>query len=64
MINKYTADFETTTDKDDCRVWAWGVCDIANPSTFIYGNTIDTFIDFMKDSNNSVFYFHNLKFDG
>lgn len=64
MINKYTADFETTTDKEDCRVWAWGVCDIANPSTFIYGNTIDTFIDFMKDSNNSVFYFHNLKFDG
>ena len=24
----FTADFETTTDKNDCRVWAWAVCEI------------------------------------
>ena len=24
----YTADFETTTDVSDCRVWAWCTCDI------------------------------------
>lgn len=60
----YTADFETTTDINDCRVWAWGVCDIANPSTFIYGNDIESFLNFMMDSDNSTFYFHNLKFDG
>ena len=24
----YTADFETTTDKNDLRIWAWGICNI------------------------------------
>lgn len=60
----FTADFETTTDENDCRVWAWAVKEIDNPNFFQYGNKIDTFIDFMEKSNNSTFYFHNLKFDG
>lgn len=60
----YTADFETTTNEDDCRVWAWGVCEIGNPDFFTHGNDINTFFEFMKNSDNSTFYFHNLKFDG
>lgn len=60
----YTADFETTTDPEDCRVWAWGVCEIGNPEYFTHGNTIDGFFEFMEESENSTFYFHNLKFDG
>ena len=28
MAKSFTADFETTTDKDDLRIWAWGVCNI------------------------------------
>jgi hypothetical protein len=60
----YTADFETTTLEDDCRVWAFGVCDISNPEFFIYGTTIDDFIEYCKESINETFYFHNLKFDG
>lgn len=60
----FTADFETTTDENDCRVWAWGVCEIGNPEYFAHGNTIDTFFDYIENSNNSTFYFHNLKFDG
>ena len=60
----YTADFETTTKEEDCRVWAWGVCEIGNPDFFTHGNTMDTFFDFLKKSENSTFYFHNLKFDG
>ena len=60
----YTADFETTTDENDCRVWAWAVCEIGNPNFFKYGNSIETFFDFMQKSKNSKFYFHNLKFDG
>lgn len=60
----YTADFETTTDENDCRVWAWAVCEIGNPDFFDYGNSIDDFMRFAKRSNNSTFYFHNLKFDG
>lgn len=60
----YTADFETTTDPEDCRVWAWGVCEIGNPEYFTHGNTIDGFFEYMEESENSTFYFHNLKFDG
>lgn len=59
----YTADFETTTQEDDCRVWAWGVCEIGNDYRFQYGNTIEGFMEFLKNSKNSTFYFHNLKFD-
>ena len=60
----YSADFETTTKPEDCRVWAWGVCEIGNPDYFTHGNTIDGFFDYMEKSENSTFYFHNLKFDG
>lgn len=59
----FTADFETTTNPLDCRVWAWGVCEIGNPDYFVYGNSIESFIDFLKTSNNATFYIHNLKFD-
>lgn len=59
-----TADFETTTEETDCRVWAWGVCEIGNPDYFVYGNSIESFFEFMEKSKNSTFYFHNLKFDG
>ena len=27
----YMADFETTTDESDCRVWAWGLVNINKP---------------------------------
>jgi hypothetical protein len=61
---KLTADFETTTDEQDCRVWAYGLCEIGNPVNFIYGNNIDDFLEYCKNSNNATLYFHNLKFDG
>ena len=41
----YTADFETTTDHLDCRVWAYGICEIGNPDNFIYGNVIGGFLN-------------------
>jgi hypothetical protein len=59
---KYAADFETTTDPRDCRVWAWGLYEIES-ETFEYGNNLDEFFArFMKRS--ATVYFHNLKFDG
>lgn len=64
MTTKFTADFETTTDENDCRVWAYGVCEIGSPDNFIYGNNIDGFLEYCKNSDNATFYFHNLKFDG
>lgn len=45
-------------------MWAWAVCEVGNPDFFTYGNTIESFFEFMENSNNSTFYFHNLKFDG
>lgn len=60
---RFAADFETTTDPNDCRVWAWGVCDIDNTDFFVYGNSIDSFYEFMQMNTGSTFYFHNKKFD-
>ena len=62
---KFTADFETTTDENDCRVWAYALCEIGNIDNFIYGNNIEDFIKFCSDKKeNYQLYFHNLKFDG
>ena len=57
------ADFETTTDPEDCRVWGFGVHEVGTPAeTVLIGNSIDSFIEYISGFN-SVCYFHNLKFD-
>ena len=61
---KFTADFETTTDPNDCRVWAYAISEIGDPDNFIYGNNIDEFMDWCARVKNPRVYFHNLKFDG
>lgn len=64
-VRKYTADFETVTWlKDETYVWAWAICEIGNDENVIIDNNIESFMKFCKESNNSIFYFHNLKFDG
>ena len=64
MSHKFAADFETTTDVNDCRVWAYSLCEIGRPDNFLYGNNIDDFMNFcMNPKENYVLYFHNLKFD-
>lgn len=61
----FTADFETTTDENDCRVWAWAVCNIDDPTDFRYGNSIEEFLEFCAEPKiNYKLWFHNLKFDG
>lgn len=61
----YMADFETTTDPDDCRVWSWGLVEIENPyyDNVEIGLDIDSFME-RAAKHNSTIYFHNLKFDG
>lgn len=61
----YMADFETTTDPTDCRVWSWGLLEIDNPEyeNVEIGIDIDSFIERIMQSNTTI-YFHNLKFDG
>ncbi len=60
----FTADFETTTDPDDCRVWAYAVCDVRDTDFVVYGNSIDDFIEWCNAAATCQLYFHNLGFDG
>ena len=60
---KYVADFETTTDLNDCRVWAYGFMEIGNKKNYRIGNNMDDFMGWLTLNNIDV-YFHNLKFDG
>ena len=60
----YAADFETTTDENDARVWAYSLCNIEDYTDFKYGNNIDDFFEFCMDSKvNYKMWFHNLRFD-
>ena len=64
-MRRFTCDFETTTDPNDCRVWAYALCEIGKPENFLYGNSIDDLIEWCrKQKDNVALYFHNLKFDG
>ena len=63
MQKRYTADFETTTNPNDCRVWAWSICNIDNYSEIYYGNTISSFFTKIQELSNCDLYFHNLRFD-
>ena len=65
-MNKcWSADFETTTDPNDCRVWAYSLCNVENPDEFLYGNSIEDFLEWCCESDdNYTLYFFNLKFDG
>lgn len=64
-MKQYAADFETTTNEKDCRVWAFSLCNIDDTNDFIYGSSIDEFMKFCSYSKeNYTLYFHNLKFDG
>jgi len=58
----YVCDFETTTNPEDCRVWAWGAFNIFTDE-FIYGNTLSGFFEWIFSQNTIMIYFHNLKFD-
>lgn len=62
----YAADFETTTDPADCRVWLWGYAKITDPGALAWGTDIASFIRELSNDfgHSSIMYFHNLKFDG
>ena len=68
---RFMADFETTTDVNDCRVWASCWVDIDQVYTENHGNTlqihnsIKPFFDYFSNLEGEHHcYFHNLKFDG
>ena len=58
-MRKWTADFETTTDPNDCRVWAYAVCSIDDPDLFNYGNDLSDFFNWCAQPQlNFEIYFH------
>lgn len=60
----FSVDFETTTTPDDCRVWAWGACEVSkNPCEYHMGNDINGFMKWCFEQKNPCLYFHNAKFD-
>lgn len=59
----YTADFETTADMEDCRVWAYAICDVYDPESVRYGTSMDEFIYDIDELAPCKLYFHNLAFD-
>ena len=64
---EYAADFETNTTAEGVAknpVWAWGLCLVGDNNSFIYGVSIETFIDTILNFNNARIWFHNLAFDG
>lgn len=63
-MRAYVADFETTTDPEDCRVWAWCVCDVDDVDFLVFGNDIESFVNWCRVASNCQLYFHNLGFDG
>jgi hypothetical protein len=60
---KYSCDFETTTNPNDCRVWAYGYMEIGNKSNYKIGNHLDDFMCWVETVQADL-YFHNLRFDG
>lgn len=69
-MERYTADFETTTEtgliRDGfVRVWAVDVTNIDTCESVLTSNKIDDFFTWCeKDGKSKEVYFHNLKFDG
>lgn len=62
--NIFVADFETTTNPDDCRVWAFSIAKINDENFFEYGTNINDFFKWCEKGKSKTIYFHNLKFDG
>lgn len=60
----FAADFETTTDAEDCRVWAYGIAQVGFDDSFRYGTDIEGFMDHISKLPSCRIYFHNLAFDG
>lgn len=61
--SKFVADFETTTSADDCRVWAWALCNVYDTDELYLGETIHDFCEIVSRLGADI-YFHNLAFDG
>lgn len=60
---RYTVDFETNNNPENCHVWLWAICNIETEEIQT-GSNIESFCNEIFIKKGSIFYFHNLKFDG
>lgn len=63
----YVADFETTVDPEDCRVWGWGLTRVDTVESLgdvEVGTDMKSFLERIRRLSPAIVYFHNLKFDG
>lgn len=64
-MKTFVADFETTKDENDCRVWSYCYCDIEKIDTKVFGTNIDDFMEWCSNKReNFKVLFHRLEFDG
>lgn len=63
ISNARCADFETTTDPLDCRVWSWGSMAVNDYDDYQVGIGIGSYVAYLLSAPN-VSFFHNLAFDG
>lgn len=64
-MRTFIADFETTTNEENCFVWAWAMCEAEEPENLYIGTDIYDFMDLCEQLRDNIrVYFHNLKFDG
>ena len=61
-VDKWSCDFETINDINDCRIWAWGAYNI-DTQNFIWGTNLDEFLEFLIKGESKTVYFHNAAFD-
>ena len=61
---RYVADFETTTNPDDCRVWCFSITEIGNEENTYIGKDTHEFFTYIETLGSCFIYFHNLAFDG
>lgn len=59
----FMCDFETTTDPEDCRVWAACAVELDTGRVVHLSNSIDKFMEWAQSVPGSRLYFHNLRFD-
>lgn len=60
----YVVDTESTTKEDDCRVWAYAICDVFDFNNIIVGTSIDELMQWCSmQTDNPKIYIHNEKWD-
>ena len=63
ISNARCADFETTTNPLDCRVWSWGSMAVNDYDDYQVGIGVGAYVAYLLSAPNVTF-FHNLAFDG